>query len=213
MKNQAAEFQLDLHTSEADAAFAQNSHAAKDSILKGSLKRNQNHLSVAALVLLLPTFLHATCLPSAPTGYTVPFSLVTLKNNQHASYASGLLTISDSNNLSEEKTLSATHIPQLFSDRFVPVTCRPGALCGSGDQPFDIKQADQLGVTITESTRNFPPVTTIKVTFTLESWGNGTQSFTGSCDASTGELYGTFDGNNFAVITFGTPEAPVEPPK
>src|SRR5580658_6880920 len=105
MKNQTAEFQLDLRTSEADAAFAQtsqlkpesfksgfkfligeatklfstptrrkimtqekqnssvetsvaftNTHAAKDSALRGSLKRGRNHLSVAALVMLLPNF-------------------------------------------------------------------------------------------------------------------------------------------------------------
>jgi hypothetical protein len=263
MKNQTAEFQLDLRTSEADAAFAQtsqlkpesfksgfkfligeatklfstptrrkimtqekqnssvetsvaftNTHAAKDSALRGSLKRGRNHLSVAALVMLLPNFLNATCIPSAPAGYTVPFSMVTLKNNQHAYYATGLLTISVSNDPYEQfTTLSATEIPELFSDRFVPVTCRPGALCGPGDQPFDINQADKLGVTITETALRLSSPATINVTFTLESWGNGTESFSGSCDATTGELYGTFDGVNFAVIAFGTPEAPIGPPK
>ena len=68
MKNHTTDFQLDFRASEADAAFAQNSqlktsiavtnaHAATASILKGSLKRSQKHLSVAALVMLLPTFL------------------------------------------------------------------------------------------------------------------------------------------------------------
>jgi hypothetical protein len=218
MKNQTADFQLDPRTSEADAAFVQTSQLKPDAFTsgfkKGSLKRNRNHLSVAALVMLLPSFLNATCIPSAPAGYTVPFSLVTLKNNQHASYASGVLTISDAHNLFESfTTLSATKVPQLFSDRFVPVTCRPGALCGPGDQPFDINQADQLGVTITETSRGIPVSTTINVTLTLESWGNGTGTFSGTCDASTGELYGTYSDDNFVVITFGTPEAPIGPPK
>lgn len=189
-----------------------NVYAAKDYIPKCSLKRNQKHLLAAAFVMLLPTFLHAECIPSGPIGYVVPFSLVTSKNNQHVSYATGSLAISDSSTLFESSTtLSATEIPQLFSDRFVPLNCHAGELCGSPVQPFDINQADHLGVTITETTRSLPPGTTIQVTFTLESWGNGTQSFTGSCDASTGELYGTFDGNTFAVITFGTPQPPPPP--
>jgi hypothetical protein len=83
------------------------------------------------------------------------------------------------------------------------------------EQPFDIFQADQLGVTISEVT-SFVSGTgltaSINATLTLESWGKGKISLAGSC-ASTGELYGTFDSNTFAVIAFRTRVPPSIPAK
>jgi hypothetical protein len=172
----------------------------------------------AAVIMLLPTFLKADCVPSAPTGYTVPFKLVTMKNftgTAYASYTAGSLEISDySGILDFGTTLSATHLSQLFSGRTAPFCPGNSGIC-LNEQPFDIYQADQLGVSVNDSNviSSKGVTNSINVTLTLESWGNGTESFTGTCDAKTGELYGTFDDNTFAVMSFGTPEPPQAPPK
>lgn len=181
------------------------------------MKRTINyakHLAVAVVLTQLPTFLQADCVPSGATGDVVPFTLVALKNNQIADYATGSLTISNTNipySVDQDRTLSATHVPQLFSDRtaYYDPGCTGICLAGSY-QPFNVFQADQLGVSVSESTTLTLAsglTTSINVTLTLESWGGGKQSFTGTC-AATGQLYGTFDSNTFEVITFGTPEPP-----
>jgi hypothetical protein len=186
------------------------------------MKRTNNYakyLTVAVVLTQLPTFLRADCVPSGATGDVVPFTLVSLKNNQVASYATGALTISNSDipaSIDQSRTLSATQIPQLFSDRTANYDpgCTGKICLGGQSQPFNVFQADQLGVNVTESTTltlgtGFK--TSINVTLTLESWRNAKQSFTGTC-APTGELYGTFDSNTFEVIVFGTPEPPQPPP-
>jgi len=173
------------------------------------------YLAVAVLMTQLPTFLRADCVPSGTTGDVVPFTLVTLKNNQVASYATGALVISNNDipaSINQSRTLSATEIPQLFSDRtaYYAPGCTSDICLDGSYQPFNVFQADHLGVNVTESTTftlGTGLKTSINVTLTLESWGNGKQSFTGTC-ASTGDLYGTFDSNTFAVITFGTPGPP-----
>jgi len=180
------------------------------------MKRTINyakHLAVAVLLAQLPALLRADCIPSAPTGDTVPFTMVTLKNNRVASYSTGSLTISDSSSpysVDRSRTLSATRIPQLFSDR---TACVGGGLCLT-KQPFDISQPDQLGVSVIEATTlTLSGLTTsISVTLTLESWGNAKISFTGTCNAA-GELHGAFDSNTSAVFAFGTPVSSPPPPK
>jgi hypothetical protein len=187
------------------------------------MKRTINYakyLAVAVVLTQLPTFLRADCVPSGTTGDLVPFTLVSLKNSQVASYATGSLEINNNDipaSINQSRTLSATQISQLFSDRTAYYA--PGCtsdICLSGSfQPFNVFQADQLGVNVTESTTLTSGAgfkTSINVTLTLESWGNGKQSFTGTC-APTGELYGTFDSNTFEVIVFGTPEPPLPAPK
>lgn len=176
------------------------------------------HLAVAVILTQLPTFLRADCIPSGTAGDIVPFTLVALKDNQVASYATGSLTISESNvpySVDQSRTLSATHIPQLFSDRTAYYDPGCTGICLGGQyQPFNVFQADQLGVNVTESTTlklGTGLTTSINVTLTLESWGNGKQSFAGTC-AATGELYGTFDSNTFEVIAFGTPAPPLKDP-
>ena len=171
------------------------------------------HLAVAVFLAQLPTLLRADCIPSAPTGDTVPFTMVTLKNNLVASYATGSLKISDSStpySVDRSTTLSATQIPQMFSDR---TACVGGGLCLT-KQPFDISRPDQLGVSIVEATTlTLSGLTTsISVTLTLESWGNAKISFTGTCNAA-GELYGHYDSNTSALFAFGTPVSAPPPPK
>jgi hypothetical protein len=169
------------------------------------------HLAVAAFLTQLPTVLRADCVPSGATGDWVPFTMVTLKNNQVASYATGTLQLSDSNipySLDQSRTLSGTQIPQLFSDRTAPA-CSGGGLCFT-EQPFDVHKSDNLGVSITESTAlvlGSGLKTSINVTLTLESWGNSKISFTGTCNA-TGELYGVYESNTSAIFAFGTPTPP-----
>jgi hypothetical protein len=179
------------------------------------------HLAVAALLAQLPTVLRADCMPSGATGDLVPFTMVTLKNNQVASYATGTLQLSNSGapySLDHSTTVSGTQIPQLFSNRTATNSaCAGEKICLLPPQPFNINQADNLGVSITEATTwnltvpPYGPVTAITVTLTLESWGNAQTSFTGTCNAA-GELYGSYDSNTTAVFAFGTPYAAPPPP-
>jgi len=87
------------------------------------MKRTINyakHLAIAVVLTQLPTFLRADCVPSGTTGDVVPFTLVSLKNNQVASYATGSLVISNNDipySVNQSRTLAATQIPQMFSDR------------------------------------------------------------------------------------------------
>jgi hypothetical protein len=141
----------------------------------------------------------ASCVPSAPTGWTVPFSISTMdKATAVASYTYGQLISSTSGaNLSGNST-------QLFSDRLVPFTCPPLRLCNPPRQPFDINHADVLGVKIATI------ASSIYVTLTLESWKNAQISFVGHCDTTTGLLYGSASwppniNNAMFLIQFGTP--------
>jgi hypothetical protein len=86
-------------------------------------------------------------------GDSVPFTMVTLKNNQVASYATGTLQLSNSLisfSLDHSTTVSGTQIPQLFSNRTATNPDCTGLLCGLPPQPFDVNQAENLGVLITE---------------------------------------------------------------
>jgi hypothetical protein len=152
-----------------------------------------------------PAALHANCIPVAGAGDYVPFTMTTLFTSGVASYANGTLFNSYT---TKYYIISGTQQPQLFSDRFVPC----GTDCFS-TQPFDIGQADQLGVEIatTRSTLSGPNPN-VTLTFTLESWGNGQFSLKGHCDAVTGLLYGSGSwppntDNAMVTIRFGTPYA------
>jgi hypothetical protein len=160
----------------------------------------------------MPSLLGAECIPTAPVGYTVPFSMVTLKNfssggSQYASYTTGRLNYTSHSYFFAGTTLSSTGNQQLFSDRTFPIDC--GTFFCS-QQPFNLNNADQLGVSISDgSVLTFPvKPASISVTFTLESWGNGKISSTATCDATSGELYITSPTTMY-VMTFGTPEPPV----
>jgi hypothetical protein len=147
--------------------------------------------------------LRANCLPSAQDGYAVPFMLMMLENfnsgNQHASYSNGLLTFSSRVVVFPIgiTTLSSTGNQELFS---YEVYCQGLA---NSCQPFWVGQAyNQLGVSISQQHSITGQVFPIQVTF------NGIQSFVGSCDATTGSLTGTLNGNTNVVITLGTPYNP-----
>jgi hypothetical protein len=159
----------------------------------------------------VPTLLRADCVPTAPVGYTVPFSMVSLKNfssggSQYASYSTGNLTYTAHSRFFLGTTLSSTSNQQLFSDRTFQINCSP--FCEN--QPFNINNADQLGVSISDGGfLTFPAKpASISVTFTLQSWGNSQYTYTGSCDATSGELFLTSPQNMY-LITFGTPVPPV----
>jgi hypothetical protein len=160
----------------------------------------------------VPGLFGAECIPTAPVGYTVPFSMVTLKNfssggSQYASYTTGHLTYTSHSWLFLGTTLSSTGNQQLFSDRTFKIDCGP-LFCSN--QPFNINNADQLGVAISDGSFLTFPVkpASISVTFTLESWGNTQSTSTATCDATSGELYITSPSNGY-LITLGTPEPPV----
>lgn len=181
----------------------------KRSIIKTvTMSHRRTAMSVLMLsTIAVPGLLQADCLPSAPTNYTVPFSLVTLKNfssggNQYASWVQSSLTITNTKTLFFSSiTLASSGNQQLFSDRTTN--------CGEFScQPFDINQPDQLGVSISRSySLNSSTNGVIYVTLTLQSWGNAKETFTGTCDATSGELYYTSN-TGMGVITFGTPQPP-----
>jgi hypothetical protein len=161
---------------------------------------------------VVPASWGATCIPPAPVGYTLPFSMVSLKTfasggSQYASYTTGSLTYTAHNFFFVGTTLSSTNNQQLFSDRTFKIDCGP-LFCSN--QPFNLNAADKLGVAISDgSILTFPiQPASISVTFTLESWGNAQSTATASCDATSGELYITTPTNMF-LITFGTPAPPV----
>ena len=179
------------------------------------MKNRLFRIPLSLLTLLgmtMPALLRADCIPTAPVNYTVPFTLVSLKNfssggSQYASYTTGSLTYTTHSIFFSGTTLSGTNAQQLFSDRTFPIDCGP-LFCSQ--QPFNLNAADKLGVSISDGALLIFPVkpASISVTFTLESWGNGQETFTGTCDATSGELVMT-SSQNMYLMTFGTPQPPV----
>lgn len=115
-------------------------------------------------------------MPTAPAGYTVPYSMVSLKNfssggSQYAAYTTSRLTYTSLSTFFSGTTLSGSGGRQLFSDRTFSIDCGP-LFCSQ--QPFNLNAADQLGVAISDGALlaipYHPP--SINVTFTLQSWGN-----------------------------------------
>jgi hypothetical protein len=164
------------------------------------------------LGLVLPSFVHAACVPTAPVGYTVPFKMVTMKNfssggSTYASYTTGSLTYTAHSFIFSGTTLSGTNAQQLFSDRTFNIDCGP-LFCSQ--QPFNLNNADKLGVAISDGSLLTFPVkpATISITFTLESWGNGQSTASATCDATSGELYITTS-TGMSVLTLGTPVPPI----
>lgn len=156
--------------------------------------------------------LRADCVPTAPVGYTVPFSMVTLKNfssggSQYASYTTGSLTYTAHNFFFAGTTLSSSNNQTLFSDRTFKIDCG-GLFCSN--QPFNLDAADKLGIAISDGSLLTFPVkpASINVTFTLQSWGNGQSTSTATCDAASGELYISTP-TQMDIITLGTPQPPV----
>jgi hypothetical protein len=185
----------------------------KEITVKNSFVRNP--LSVITLAALtLPVLGHADCVPTAPVGYSVPFHMVSLESfsggsNPPASYSDGVLTYTaHSDFLFHGTTLASTNNQRLFSNR---TYCRGKFLeCDIPQyiQPFDIDQAGNIGVSISDGAfiDVFPSRgDELVVTF------NGKNSYTGTCDATSGELY-MADSDHMYVIAFGTPTPPVPPP-
>jgi hypothetical protein len=81
-------------------------------------------------------------------------------------------------------------------------------------QPFDINQADKLGLTLTKTTYTgiLPPPgvpnPSYIATMILESWGGGRYTFQLTCDATTGILHGTVNGDTHVAIAVGQAFSP-----
>jgi hypothetical protein len=189
---------------------------------------------VTLLGLTLPALGDADCIPTAPVSWDVPFEMVSLKSFSSggnscvktgtlepqwcawASYASGTLQYTPHSLLFRGTTVATSPnkgIPQLFSNRTFDIHCTssPGGFSTCEQQPFNIDNADQLGISIFDGYDiRFPRPASIGVTFTLESWGNGQIDLTGTCDPTSGELYLTSNTGMY-VMTFGTPYNPVIP--
>jgi len=163
-----------------------------------ALRLASRALVVVSALVVVPAATHADCLPSVPNGWQIPFYMSTHDVTTHAvEYATG--TLIDSTHLLP--LLSGDNFPQLFSDRFV--ACGPDCLVPT--QPFDVGQADHVGLAITRTLAFPPKPSTISITLTLDTWGHTKYTFVGACDASTNLLYGSFTNNTMAVISFGTP--------
>ena len=159
---------------------------------------------VVMSALVVVPIIHADCLPSVPAGWQVPVYMSTHNDATHAvGYADGTL-VDSSPWFLRPSILYGDNFPQLFSVRFVP--------CAGGDcfasQPFDVNQADYVGLEITRTVPAVGHPSVISITLTLDSWGHTRYTFVGACDASTNLLYGSYGGNTMAVISFGTPVAP-----
>jgi hypothetical protein len=70
--------------------------------------------------------------------------------------------------------------------------------------PFDLSQADGIGVGISVVATIYS-VPTINITLTQNSWGGTKFTFVGRCDSSTNLLYGSFNSDTMAIISFGAP--------
>ena len=165
-------------------------------------------LVVVAALVVAPA-IHADCLPSAQNGWHIPFYMSTHNDITHAvSYTKGYLVEYPNRLAYLPSLLYGDPFPQLFSDRVVPGGPSYGLSTG---QPFDIGQADQIGVAITRSLQSVGGPSSISVTLTLDSWGHTKYTFAGACDASTNLLYGSYDNNTMVVISFGAPFPPSPP--
>jgi hypothetical protein len=125
------------------------------------------------------------CLPNAPTGWEAAFKMASLTNNpanqfaQWVGYVGGNLTISHADSwAAHSETFSSAGNSQLFDVRMAK-------LCDQcfATQPFDIDQADKLGLTLTKTTYTgiLPPPgvpnPSYIATMILESWGGGRYTF------------------------------------
>ena len=174
----------------------------------------RNPLSVFTLAALtLPVLGHADCVPTAPVGYSVPFHMVSLESfrgssGAPASYSDGQLTYMAPSEFFRGTIVASTNNQQLFSNR---TYCRGKFLdCSLPEyiQPFDIDQPGKIGVSVSDGAfiDVFPPRgDELVVSF------NGKDSYSGTCDSTSGELY-VAESDHMYVITFGTPTPPAPPP-
>lgn len=155
--------------------------------------------------------LKADCLTSISTGSLANFTMVTVKNyasgTPDATYTTGTFGISNGGSYiyGSSETAASSGNTQLFSDRTDPVGC-PYLVCPY--QPFDINQPSTLGVSVTKTLPGIfgGQATTYSGRFTGSVYGN--ESFTLTCDATTGILSGNVDSHTHVAITIGTPYGP-----
>jgi len=173
----------------------------------GSMIRSAKALLVVSAFVMAPA-MHADCLPTVPQGGSVPFYLSTHNVASHAvGYSAG--TLADSGTVFS--VLSGNQFSQSFSDRFAPLNCTECfGPSWPADQNFSVTSLDHVGVSITRTLAMFGHPSSISVTLTFDTWGNTKTTFTGVCDATTNLLYGSYDGNTMAVISFGTPQGPLQ---
>jgi hypothetical protein len=163
-------------------------------------------LVAVSMLTLIPGAIKAqtpqSCLPQAPAGWQVPFTMTThtSQGNNHdlVSYTRGILTSYGNYYMSGWKS---DHNTQLFSNQFAG-----SAQDGFNQQPFAIDKPNYIGLNIFVNHTAWPA--TIGVTLTLDSWGYGTSSFEGHCDAGSNLLYGTVDNSAMVLISFDQPYGP-----
>ena len=165
----------------------------------------------------LPALGHADCIPTAPVepAHSVDFTMVSLSKYRNgsslASYTTGTLDYTSHSFLFRGTTLAGTDARQWFSDRTFEICFDAQGqpeLCGpqqfASHQSFNVNAPDNLGISISDGYNIEIGRPAIDVTFTLESWGNGQIHLTGTCDATSDELYLT-SSTGMYLMTFGTP--------
>ena len=149
----------------------------------------------------------ADCLPSASSGEQAFFTMVTLKNyasgNPYASYVAGLFDISSSSSVfGGAETFSSSGSTELFSNRQANEGCH-GLICAW--QPFDINQANSVGVSVTKNWSIFINGGAVSYSGTLTGSVYGSKTFPLTCDATTGILYGNIDSHTHVAVTTNAP--------
>jgi hypothetical protein len=158
---------------------------------------------VVVSALLASPAVNADCLPSVPNGWRIPFTMSTHNDaTNEVTYSTGTLTDTGPTFVTPA-ILSGDGFPELFSDRYVP-SCTNCFV----SQPFNVAQANRVGLSITRTIETLGHPSVIGITLTFDSLGDAKVTFAGACDATTSLLYGSYYNNTMAVISFGAPFNP-----
>ncbi len=148
-------------------------------------------VAVISIAATLAGNVKADCVPTAPGGYHVPFTMSAHRNDGLVSYTTGDLSPSASwfgLQLSGDGAA-------LFSDR----TYLTGTGWYARPAPFNPAETDGIQLSIVKTL--ISPIV-IRVTLTDGSWKG---SFVAQCDSATNLLYGSLDNNTMVAISFGAP--------
>ena len=151
------------------------------------------------------------------SGWTVG---VTVTTNQHggvSSYATGVLGYEPGGIIGpvlrppRVTTAGREPLQYLFSDRLVDLPSEPPSQFVLS-QPFSIRSADKLGLSITRPFFANAPATAATAKFTLVSWGNATFTVSlqemGDTLVGVGPPVGNSEAHAVYVIAFAQPQAP-----
>lgn len=166
-------------------------------------------LSLLTLIsLAAPSLVRADCVPTAPVGYTVPFTMVAQRTyassgeRGNTGYGTGSMTYTEHLWTFDGTTLASSGNELLFSQDKMP---NNGCfLCTL--QPFYLYDSEALALSVSDGHSFLATTSAVNVALSSPTLGN--LSGVATCDATSGELFfSTSVGVN--VISFGAPVPPV----